>query len=394
MFPVSCHSRSFHCPIPPSPLQQDLPPEVLNLTLAEFDQQYIPSEANPDDGERAVWVPCDQLDVEVEAACQQVGAAAGDVKRCVQQEACPDAASHAMTSMTAPTTLNDKSMFAAALHRDACASGFHSSSYLPICNSPLAQVEGEVMAYQLRVVLNCTHDAPVPHSDVASFIANATLAADSEEVVGGGWWVEPAHAGNNVVAYGSWHVAATKRTAGCTLCLLSSAVSLHARCADLLGRVHRPRPQPHTPGALHGLQQNDSIYQPSAQQHSPLSLDPPTPSPLHPLFPLQLCNDTLCAMCTTDPNTCDVCQPEYSLDPDTNTCASTPAAAEPAPVAVGSSTGPARGTIKSCPRVGWMPCVCRGSQSCMLGLGTRWRCTAVCCLGQPEQASLQGWLSA
>lgn len=76
MFPVSCNSRSFHCPIPPSPLQQDLPPEVLNLTLAEFDQQYIPSEANPDDGERAVWVPCDQLDVEVEAACQQVGAAA------------------------------------------------------------------------------------------------------------------------------------------------------------------------------------------------------------------------------------------------------------------------------------------------------------------------------
>ena len=111
MFPVSCHSRSFHCPIPSSPLQQDLPPEVLNLTLAEFDQQYIPSEANPDDGERAVWVPCDQLDVEVEAACQQVGAAAGDVKRCVQQEACPDAASHAMPSMTAPTTLNDKSMF-------------------------------------------------------------------------------------------------------------------------------------------------------------------------------------------------------------------------------------------------------------------------------------------
>lgn len=43
------------------------------------------------------------------------------------------------------------------------------------------------MAYQLRVDLNCTHEAPVPHSDVASFIANVTLAADSEEVVGGGW---------------------------------------------------------------------------------------------------------------------------------------------------------------------------------------------------------------
>lgn len=132
----------------------------------------------------------------------------------------------------------------------------------------------------------------------------------------------------------------------------------------------------------------------SAQQHSPLSPDPPTPSPLRPLFPLQLCNDTLCAVCATGPNTCDVCQPEYSLDPDTNTCAQPPAAAEPAPTAVGSSTGPARGTIKSCPRVGWMPCVCRRSQSCMLGLGTRWRCTVVCCLGQPEQASLQGWLSA
>ena len=38
-------------------------------------------------------------------------------------------------------------------------------------------------AYQLRMAVNCTHDAPVPHSDLASFIANVTLDGDREEVV-------------------------------------------------------------------------------------------------------------------------------------------------------------------------------------------------------------------
>ena len=46
------------------------------MTVTDFNKQYIPSEENPDDGERPVWVPCDsgELGVEVIAGCQQVGA--------------------------------------------------------------------------------------------------------------------------------------------------------------------------------------------------------------------------------------------------------------------------------------------------------------------------------
>lgn len=53
--------------------QQDLPPYVLNATLGEFERQFVPSEENPDDGKRLVWLPCpEELGVEVESACEQV----------------------------------------------------------------------------------------------------------------------------------------------------------------------------------------------------------------------------------------------------------------------------------------------------------------------------------
>lgn len=47
------------------------------------------------------------------------------------------------------------------------------------------QVDGEAVAYQLQVDLNCSHAAPLPHSDLATFVANVTLGATSEEVVRG-----------------------------------------------------------------------------------------------------------------------------------------------------------------------------------------------------------------
>lgn len=54
---------------------QDVAEEVLNATVIAFNKQYIPSEENPDDGERDVWVPCNsgELAVDVLAGCQQVG---------------------------------------------------------------------------------------------------------------------------------------------------------------------------------------------------------------------------------------------------------------------------------------------------------------------------------
>lgn len=54
---------------------QDVAEEVLNATVTAFNKQYIPSEENPDDGERDVWVPCNsgELAVDVLAGCQQVG---------------------------------------------------------------------------------------------------------------------------------------------------------------------------------------------------------------------------------------------------------------------------------------------------------------------------------
>ncbi|KAI7846368.1 hypothetical protein COHA_000079 [Chlorella ohadii] len=173
---------------------EDLAPELLNLTLTAFEAQFIPSESNPDDGQRPVWVPCDQLDAQVEAACEQV--------------------------------------------------------------------EGEVAAYQLRMAVNCTHDAPVPHSDLASFIANVTLDGDREEVS-----------------------------------FIDVFIDLDAS---------------------------------------------------HTTLP---CDDALCALCASDAAVCDVCQPEYSPDPTTSVCAAAP---QPAPTsdataAVGSSTGPARASAKSCP---------------------------------------------
>lgn len=77
-----CGPRAFPLPWPPPTLAkhaapaQDVPEEVLNVTVTDFNKQYIPSEENPDDGEGPVWVPCDsgELDVEVIAGCQQVGA--------------------------------------------------------------------------------------------------------------------------------------------------------------------------------------------------------------------------------------------------------------------------------------------------------------------------------
>lgn len=62
--------RSHPCPLPP----QDVAPEVLNVTVTEFNKQFVPSEENPDDGQRPVWVPCDAgiLESEVEAACLRV----------------------------------------------------------------------------------------------------------------------------------------------------------------------------------------------------------------------------------------------------------------------------------------------------------------------------------
>lgn len=67
-------SRAVLPPSFPHGCLQDLAPELLNLTLTAFEAQFIPSESNPDDGQRPVWVPCDQLDAQVEAACEQVGA--------------------------------------------------------------------------------------------------------------------------------------------------------------------------------------------------------------------------------------------------------------------------------------------------------------------------------
>lgn len=45
------------------------------------------------------------------------------------------------------------------------------------------QVNGDVAVYQLVVALNCTHEAPYPHTDTAVFAANVTLAPEEEAVV-------------------------------------------------------------------------------------------------------------------------------------------------------------------------------------------------------------------
>ena len=58
-------------PWPAAP--QEIPDEVLNVTITKFESLYVPSEDNPDNGTRLIWVvPCELLDVEVQSACQQV----------------------------------------------------------------------------------------------------------------------------------------------------------------------------------------------------------------------------------------------------------------------------------------------------------------------------------
>ena len=53
------------------------------------------------------------------------------------------------------------------------------------CPAAILQVDGdgEGATFQLLVALNCTHEAPFPHSDVASFAANVTLAPEGDAVV-------------------------------------------------------------------------------------------------------------------------------------------------------------------------------------------------------------------
>ena len=73
-YPSGRPASPSHPSAPAAP--QDVAPEVLNVTVTEFNKQFLPSETNPDDGTRPVWVPCDAgvLETEVEAACLKVRA--------------------------------------------------------------------------------------------------------------------------------------------------------------------------------------------------------------------------------------------------------------------------------------------------------------------------------
>lgn len=86
-----------------------------------------------------------------------------------------------------PTSSKQRTCACTGVH---CLDPWHLAAHACTASAApaAAQVEGEAAVFQLRVGLNCSHQAPVPHFDSASFTANVTLAPEGDAVVRGPCW--------------------------------------------------------------------------------------------------------------------------------------------------------------------------------------------------------------